>query len=352
MKLLYPIVRVGAVFEKSFKPFHALEYNTSCFACDNLSDKWHFIEISGKIIMNMEKNNHKGIAVTFIFLCFILAVGLCSCGSKSADNSETQIAIQDEVEALDVEQDVNPEAELVVEQESEQEVEEEVEPPAVLYTSVLEPDKSFVFRDQQVYYDIKKCRDYEIVGEDLDYKIIVDDNTREVILQYEETDSDEDWHNNYLFFPWPLKLDNKTVWTTYGYAKIYKSAQSIPLNQWMEQLEKHPDYKAVIWGWSLGSAMAKITARHYVIRTGGEFMIDELMTFGDVKCWFNPFYSVKKYCKRIREYCNSSDLITWCMPFCRRDVKCKVGPKFSLKRAKQSEYNHTHYEEYDYTKWQ
>ena len=290
----------------------------------------------------MKKINHKGNAVTFIFLCFILAVGFCSCGSKSADNSETQIAIQDEVEALDADTELELAEEL--EPELEPEPEPELEPPAVLYTSVLEPDKSFKFRDQQVYYDIKKCREYEIVGEDLDYKIIVDDNTKEVILQYEETDSDEDWHNNYLFFPWPLKLDNKTVWTTYGYAKIYKSSQSIPLNQWMEQLEKHPDYKAVIWGWSLGSAMAKITARHYVIRTGGELMIDELMTFGDVKCWFNPFYSVKKYCKRIREYCNSSDLITWCMPFCRRDVKCKVGPKFTLKRARQSEYNHTHYD--------
>ena len=204
--------------------------------------------------------------------------------------------------------------------------------------------------EQRKFYYIKRTSDYEVIGEDLDYKIMVNHDSKEVIIQFEESDSDEDWRNNCLIFPWPLKLDNKVVWTTYGYAKIYKSANNIPIDQFMEQIEKYPDYKIVIWGWSLGSAMAKIIARHLTIRTGGEIVIDELTTYGDVKCWYNPFYSVKKNCVRIREYVTSNDSISGCIPICGRDYTCKVGPKWDIKKSRDVEYYHTHYYEYDYSK--
>ena len=207
-------------------------------------------------------------------------------------------------------------------------------------------------KTQQMFYKIKKTRDYMVIGEDLDYKITVDHDAKEVVILFEETDSPEDWNNNYLIFPWPVNLDGKLVWTTYGYAKIYKSARDVPLDEFCELLDEYPDYKVVIHGWSLGSAMAKITARHFVIRTGGEVLIDELTTFGDVKCWLNPFFSIKKYCKRIREYVTENDLVTWCVPFYRRDVTCKVGEKFNFLKVKNSENYHTHYEDYDYSDWE
>ena len=206
-------------------------------------------------------------------------------------------------------------------------------------------------KTQQLFYRIKKTRDYMVIGEDLDYKITVDHEAKEVIILFEETDSTEDWNNNYLIFPWPVNLDGHYVWTTYGYAKIYKSAENVPLDEYCELLEQYPDYKAVIHGWSLGSAMAKLLARHYIIRSPKGTKIDEFTTFGDVKCWFNPFYSLKKHCVVIREYVNSNDLITWFMPFYRRDVKCRVGDRFSFKKARDSEYHHTHYDECDFSKW-
>ena len=206
--------------------------------------------------------------------------------------------------------------------------------------------------EQRKFYYIKRTSDYEVIGEDLDYKIMVNHDSKEVIIQFEESDSDEDWKNNWLFFPWPVKLDNKVVWTTYGYAKIYKSANNIPIDQFMEQIEKYPDYKIVIWGWSLGSAIAKIIARHMVIRTGGEIQIDELTTYGDVKCWYNPFFSLKKNVVRIREYVTWNDAITGCVPICRRDYTCRVGEKWGPKKSRDVEYYHTHYDEYDYSKWE
>ena len=206
--------------------------------------------------------------------------------------------------------------------------------------------------EQKKFYAIKRTRYYDVIGEDLDYKVIVNDQQKEIIIQYEESDSDEDWHNNYLFWPWPLKLDNRVIWTSYGYAKIYKSGKNEPIDQFYQAFMEHPDYKVKIWGWSLGSAMAKITARHFIIRTKGKQEIDELTTFGDVKCWYNPFYSSKKHCKKIREYVTPNDLISWCIPICRRDVKCKVGEKYNPKKAKASEEYHNYYELYDYSAWE
>ncbi len=206
--------------------------------------------------------------------------------------------------------------------------------------------------EQRKFYYIKRTSDYEVIGKDLDYKIMVNHDSKEVIIQFEESDSDEDWKNNWLFFPWPVKLDNKTVWTTYGYAQIYKSANNIPINQFCEQIEKYPDYKIVIWGWSLGSAMAKIIARHLIIRSGGKIQIDELTTYGDVKCWYNPFFTLKKNVVRIREYVTWNDAITGCVPICRRDYTCRVGEKWGIKKSRDVEFYHTHYDEYDYSKWE
>ena len=96
-----------------------------------------------------------------------------------------------------------------------------------------------------MFYKIKKTRDYMVIGEDLDYKITVDHGEKEVVILFEETDSPEDWNNNYLIFPWPVNLDGKLVWTTYGYAKIYKSARDVPLDEFCELLDEYPDYKVV-----------------------------------------------------------------------------------------------------------
>lgn len=202
--------------------------------------------------------------------------------------------------------------------------------------------------EQQKFYDIKHTSDYKVIGLDIDYKIIVDNKNKMVILQYEESDSNLDWINNFLFIPCPLKLDNKIVWTTLGYARAYKSTENKPLDEFISTAFLHPDYKFCIRGWSFGSAMAKIAARHFNIRVSRE--LDELTTFGDVKCFLNPFK--KPYCKRVREYWTPNDLVAHhCVPFYHSDKGCryKVGPKLNVfSELFKTEYYHTHYEEYDY----
>lgn len=291
-----------------------------------------------------------------LFSVLIIFVSLWFIACKSTDTAaQTDNTAQEEIQAPEEETEVAALEEIQSIEEAAPEEQDvtivEEEPRELTVEEQRALKMATLTREQGLFYGIKYTYDYEVVGCDLDYKIMVNDEKKEVIIQFEETDSDEDWHNNYLIFPWPLKLDDKVVWTTYGYAKIYKSSLNIPFNQFYGKVMAHPDYKVVIRGWSLGSAMAKIVARHFVIRTGKEKMIDELTTYGDVKCWYNLFYSVKKNCVRIREYVNSNDMITWCMPFCRRDVKCRVGDRFNLGKLKNSEYYHTHYEECDFSKW-
>jgi hypothetical protein len=203
--------------------------------------------------------------------------------------------------------------------------------------------------EQQKFYDIKHTSDYKVVGEDIDYKVFVDHEKKEVVLQFEESDSREDWKHNLQFLPWPIKLGDKWAWTTRGYAIAYKSTKDQPLydliNTWWETRAEEKPYKLCIRGWSFGSAMAKIAARRAGIQ------IDELTTYGDVKCWLNPFYKAKNVL-RLREYTTANDFVTWCVPFFHRDKKCQVGPRFSLKEIFHTDRYHQHYEEYDYSKWE
>ncbi len=311
-------------------------------------------------------NNVLKLIVLISFMIFLMCFGFMSCKSTDAvveasnQNEVVSPSEQEDIVQNDVVQDDATQEDIVQESVAQEEQSMENQEVTVVAQSdetentgeTEKEERTFDFKDQDVFYHLKYTYDYEVVGDDLDFKIIVNNEDKEIILQYEETDSEQDWKNNYRFLIWPLNLDGKIIWTTHGYARVYKSAQNIPIDTFCRFIDFYPDYKIIIRGWSFGSAMAKITARHFVIRTGGEVLIDELTTFGDVRCWVNPFFSLKKYCKRIREYVTSNDMITWCVPFYSRDVTCKVGDKFSLKRLKNSENYHTHYEDYDYSKWE
>ena len=199
---------------------------------------------------------------------------------------------------------------------------------------------------QQMFFDIKTTKDYKIAGKDVDYKIFIDEEKNEAVLQFEESDSNMDWLNNLLFIPFPLVLDcihcKRIIWTTLGYARAYKSTENVIIKEYMRTFYA-TGLKRCIRGWSFGSAMAKITERHLSLIG---YPVDELTTFGDVKCWINPFYKSKA--ADVHEFVTPNDGVTWCVPFFFRDRKCKVGPKFRLKELFESEWYHTHYDEYDY----
>lgn len=210
---------------------------------------------------------------------------------------------------------------------------------------------------QQLFYDIKKTNDYLTVGEDVQYKVTVDDKNCEVILQFEESRKIDkffhsDWFHNLAAFPWILWLDKTPVLTTFGFACAYKSTQNIPIDEFIEACKAHPNYAWKIRGWSFGSAMTQIATRHHYIRR--KMSTDDELTYGTVKVWFNPFikFFAKKWRKTAHNFVCINDLVTWCVPFCHSNGKDRVGGKFSLKKLFNTEHNHNYYEEYDYARFE
>lgn len=207
-------------------------------------------------------------------------------------------------------------------------------------------------QEQQKFYDIKHFSGYKTVGEDIDYAVLVNHSEKEVVLLFEESTSSKDWIHNFRFIPYPVKLDNKRIWTTRGYACAYSSAKNIPIDLFCQEVKNYPSYRKVIRGWSFGSAMAKIAMKHFWIREG--VPLDEVTTYGDVACLFNPFsYKINRKCaKQIREYCAPNDFVTWMVPFQHRNRKCRVGDRFSLIKIFKTKYWHTNYDLYDYSEYE
>ena len=216
-------------------------------------------------------------------------------------------------------------------------------------------------KEQQRFYDLKHYSAYTEIGGNIDYAIIIDDQSQSVILQYEESESlnfnkpffHQDWVQNFLFIPWPLKLSGKTIWTTLGYAIAYKSTNDECINKWLVECAARPHYKRVVQGYSFGSAMAKITARHYKVMTGKK--VSDLHTWGDVKCFLNPFLKASDYAEEFALYCCPNDGVTKCVPFFHRfrGGKRSVGPKFNLfQMLFHTPAYHAEYDKYDYSEWE
>lgn len=215
--------------------------------------------------------------------------------------------------------------------------------------------------EQQRFYDVKHYSDYSTVGGNIDYAVIIDDQNKKVILQYEESENydpkkpffHQDWVQNFLFIPWFIKLNGKIVWTTLGYAIAYNSTKNIPIMKWLDECNARPTYKKVIQGYSFGSAMSKLTAIHHTILTGEQ--VDELWTWGDVQCLLNPFKKWQDYAIACMCYACPNDGVTHCVPFFSRfwKSKRKVGPNFNLfKMLFHTPDYHADYDLYDYSEYE
>lgn len=217
--------------------------------------------------------------------------------------------------------------------------------------------------EQTKFHQIAYEYSYITVGDDVDYCVTIDDKKQEVVLAFQSSKDPKwnnfwDWFHNISILPVPVKLAGKWAWTTRGYAGAYRSAKDVPFDAFLVACIEHPGYKRCIRGWSIGSAMAKIAARHYnnffrIKNSASPEALDELTTFGDVKCWLNPFYSIRDMAKRVRVYTNSNDIVTYMVPFYHRDrgTKCSVGDGFSFKKILHSIEYHCSYDKYDYSKY-
>lgn len=213
----------------------------------------------------------------------------------------------------------------------------------------------------ELFKVIKNSGDWIEIGDDVDYKIVVDDNDKIVYLLFKQSDSKRDWQNNFSFTCTMYK--NKLMRIHRGYARAYLSCNDDIMLEFISKVKEHPDYTPVISGWSYGGAMSILAAEDFNFRTREQKtnnICDDVdngkkavvFTFGAPKI----VGSIKsmKYIKktldnRSKQFVNALDIVTICVPLpnYKHIAKVKIGKiKFSnfFKLFKAVE-QHTHYDE-------
>ena len=135
--------------------------------------------------------------VFILFLTFVFVFVSCKTTDTVTEESEVLLEEPEEEVIEDIEIPEQEDVE-VIEEIDETEIEE-----AVSEETAIEEEQIIRSREQALFYTIKYTRDYSKIGYDLDYKITVDDEAKEIIILYEESESDEDWKNNCYGWPWP-----------------------------------------------------------------------------------------------------------------------------------------------------
>ncbi|MCQ2577544.1 MAG: lipase family protein [Treponema sp.] len=155
---------------------------------------------------------------------------------------------------------------------------------------------------------------YNTSGKEVDWKIIVDEVDKVIRLIFQETTSKTDWITNFNFPVKIYKNQQHFFLVHRGYGKAWKSCNDEIVSAFLKAVEKFPDYKTQITGWSYGGGIAPFAAEDINFRTGKK--IDEVMTFGAPRPLFGFFTKkhFKESAKKFIQYTFFYDFVTW-LPF-------------------------------------
>ncbi|KAJ1860797.1 hypothetical protein LPJ73_001230 [Coemansia sp. RSA 2703] len=107
------------------------------------------------------------------------------------------------------------------------------------------------------------------------------DDTREIIVSWRGSTVLMDWIADFSFAPviWPAEIDGSMVHT--GFLGAYKGASEKIKHVLRGLVERHPDYKIVLTGHSLGGAQAALAAADIVLSHPEWTSKLELYTYGE-----------------------------------------------------------------------
>ena len=194
----------------------------------------------------------------------------------------------------------------------------------------------------ELYKLIKESK-YKKVGSDIDYTIAIgleDDKT--IYLLFEESSSWTDWRHNFAFTArWYKMYSNPKMKCHHGFADAYRSANDIIMQELLEEVAKHPDYKVVIAGWSFGGAMTLLAAEDFNYRTRSDKndvnsgKKATIYTFGGPKVAANEVtaaYITSCVTSFSKQFAHTQDIVTYMPPlwyFHHVLPLIKVGPKLN-----------------------
>lgn len=186
---------------------------------------------------------------------------------------------------------------------------------------------------------IKQKENWETTGQDVQYSIDVDKNTRTAYLLFQETRSRFDWCVNLDF---PARLYKK-YYIHRGYADVWESAKAV-VEKFVKICSEYR-CKPVISGWSYGGAMALLAAEEFHYLTE---IKPTVITYGAPKILYgrktrDMFRNVGDF----TQYARINDLVTYMIPFPFVHHVERITPKekFSFKLLIHPEKVHPFYEE-------
>ncbi len=192
-------------------------------------------------------------------------------------------------------------------------------------------------------YKLIKNGTFKKAGSDIDYSIAVGlDNDKTIYLLFKGSTTIIDWKHNFAYTArWYKVYSNPKMKCHHGFADAYRSANDIIMAELLEEVNKHPDYKVVIAGWSFGGAMTLFAAEDFNYRTrsdksdvnsgkkatiytyGGPKVAADETTAAYIASCVTPFS---------KQYAHTQDMVTYAPPFWyfRHALPLtKVGPKLN-----------------------
>lgn len=181
---------------------------------------------------------------------------------------------------------------------------------------------------------------YDTTGDDIDYKILVQDGR--AVLLFQESTSKEDWRNNFNF-PRKLYKDQKRWLRVHrGYGDAWRTANDKIMEEFIRAAEI-AEGVPLIAGWSFGGAMAQLAAEDFNYRTGRR---SDVVTFGSPKVAGDLWTQETIYeCGNFAQYANVNDVVPLCppLPWFHHINKIKCGGPFNPLQLFHPEVHHCAY---------
>ena len=199
---------------------------------------------------------------------------------------------------------------------------------------------------QELFKLIKKS-EYEKVGLDVDYNILVYPEEKTIYLLFAGSNSDIDWKIDFNFPCKPYKRQTTCLMIHRGFIKAWKSANDIIINKLRDIVDFHPGYELFITGWSYGGAMAILAGEDYFYRTGKR---SRLITYGAPKIisGTNSVIYLRGCFKTVEQYGQYNDIVTRVAIFYKHIKIKRCGDKFNLiKMLRNLKYYHCNYHKVD-----
>ena len=117
-----------------------------------------------------------------------------------------------------------------------------------------------IIRDEDIYGA------YTTSGDDVQWRININNAEKTVYLIFQESSSNEDWHNNFSATKRVYKNQDSCLKCHKGFVRAYKSCNDIIMDNFIKTVIK-TGYKPIIVGWSFGGAMVQLACEDFNYRT-------------------------------------------------------------------------------------